>query len=212
MQSLDRLAWKQLALSGGGSYWRRFCVEFVHLLEASNPTGKALLAFIRRSLRHSHLQYLYTEMDILIDVFLRAHKLIVEGGVEIVNPPAWIRQTSFHCIRELSRYHKRFTPLDKDIPNQSSLIAIDQEDVETDHRILNCAWSKLDPDEQRLLELKIVQGLSWAEIQQLFVGEGQVISEPTLRKKKQRAVEKLRQNYHNLRPLSQIGFKADEER
>jgi RNA polymerase sigma factor (sigma-70 family) len=184
--------------------WDDFCKDFAALLNPGYPSAVSLAFYIRRTLRQFNLLSV-TEFDVLTEVFLRAYNLIVlGGGVVIRYPAAWVRRTAFNHIRELSRDQKRFTPLEIDIPSEAASSPIDHLILQADIAILKRALQSLDPDEQRLLTLKIIDELSWAEIRILLAGEGQNFSEDALRKQKERALKHLRRIYHALKPLSEL--------
>jgi RNA polymerase sigma factor (sigma-70 family) len=189
--------------------WNDFCKDFAELLNPEHPSAVSLAYFIRRTLRQFHLTSI-AESDVLTEVFLRAYNLIVLGGDVIIRyPGAWVRRTAFNYIRELSRDHQRISSLEFDLPDQESFHLIDQLILQADITLLKRALQELDPDEQRLLMLKMVDELSWAEIRILLAGEGKTVSEDALRKQKERALKHLRQVYHALRPLSELESKLE---
>jgi RNA polymerase sigma factor (sigma-70 family) len=191
--------------------WNNFCKDFAELLNPEYPSAVSLACYIRRTVRQFRLPSI-AESDILVEVFLRAYKLIVlGGGVVIRHPSAWIRRVAFNYIRELSRTYNRISPLEFDIPDEQGHSPIDGLILQADIAILERALQELDLDEQRLLTLKIVDELSWAEIRILLAGEGKVVSEDALRKQKERALKHLRQVYHALRPLSELERKLEEQ-
>ncbi len=53
--------------------------------------------------------------------------------------------------------------------------------------------SKLPEDKQELLELRIVQELSWNEVVSYYAAQGKDVKVATLRKRGERALEELRQ-------------------
>jgi RNA polymerase sigma factor (sigma-70 family) len=189
--------------------WNDFCKDFSELVNPNNPSAVSLGYFIRRTLRQFRVTSI-AEFDVLVEVLLRAHKLIVlGGGVVIRHPNAWVRRTAFNYIRELSRGQKKVDPLEFDIPDGKASSPIDQLILQADIAILQRALRELDPAEQRLLTLKMIDELSWAEIRMILAGEGKTVSEEALRKQKERALKHLRQIYHALRPLSELERKLE---
>jgi RNA polymerase sigma factor (sigma-70 family) len=185
-----------------------FLSEVQVLLEPGNPSGVSLLAFIRRELRKRDMTD-YNELEILSEAMLRGFDLVMSGGVEIVNPPAWIRKTALHCVQELWRRQCKQTPLDYECPDQNQPILLDQLALKTDLEILDRAFKELDPEEQRLLYLRFFEGLPWLEIKKLLEAEGKTVSEPALRKQKERIIKRLRWVYHSLRPLAKLDLETD---
>jgi RNA polymerase sigma factor (sigma-70 family) len=181
--------------------------DFADLLKPNHPSAASMGAFIRRLLRQFGLHKIYAEADILSEIYVRGYKL-TQGGVIIVNPHAWSKSTAFNIVRELSRKHRqkerRFEELTENTWDKSEHPPIEA-DAKTDVAILHRALQELEPEEQRLLTLKIVDELSWVEIRNLLSLEGKTVSEATLRKQKERALKKLRRIYHSLRPLADLG-------
>jgi DNA-directed RNA polymerase specialized sigma24 family protein len=66
------------------------------------------------------------------------------------------------------------------------------------------AYQSLSVNDQRIIQLRVVQGLSWHDVGQALclMGEPQR-SNPALRKRGQRALENLRRNYHKIRPAQE---------
>jgi RNA polymerase sigma factor (sigma-70 family) len=198
-------------LKSGILAWTDFCQDFAELSDLSYPSAVSLEYFVRRNLRQFHLTSI-SESDVLTEVFLRAYKLIVLGGGVIIRyPGAWVRRTAFNYIRELSRDHQRTSSMEFDLPDQESSPLIDQLILQADIAVLKRALQELDPDEKRLLTLKMIDELSWAEIKIVLAGEGKIHSETALRKQKERALKHLRQVYHALRPLSELERKLEEQ-
>ncbi len=184
-------------------HWAAFLAEVELLLEPGNPCGLSLAAFLKRELRKSRL-YSVSEQEVLAEALLRGFNLVVGGGVEIVHPRAWIRKTAYHYIQELRRQQQRFITLDHERSDPDKLPLLDQLSLKTDLAILNRACQELEPEEQRLLRLNIFEGLSCPEIRRLLAAEGKSVSEAALRKQKERAIKRLRQIYHSLRPLAEL--------
>jgi DNA-directed RNA polymerase specialized sigma24 family protein len=118
----------------------------------------------------------------------------------IRNPPAWLRGTIRHIIRELSRSHKKHDSSIGDIADYE--IAAEpspslEEDLHEDLSILQRMLLDLPFLDQRLLTLKVVEELSWREIRTVLRLEGHGdLPEQILRKRKERALIKLRKKYH----------------
>ena len=151
--------------------WDNFCKDFAELLNPNHPSAVSLAYYIRRNLRQFKL-FSITEFDVLTEVFLRAYKLVILGcGVVIRYPAAWVRRTAFNYIRELRREQKQLIPLEIDIAYES----------------LKRALQEFDPNEQRLLPLKLIDSLVNGDtILFVLVGEGKTVD--AFGKQKERAL------------------------
>jgi RNA polymerase sigma factor (sigma-70 family) len=185
-------------------FWHPFCNDYADFYNPRHPQGMAIGAYLRRTLRQFRLDRLYDEADILVEVYMRAHRLI-QGGVTIANPYAWTKRVAYNVIRELSRKEKRHKHESLEDYHFHDHPMVTPLDVKTDSELLQQAMRTLEPAEQRILELKIIEEYSWEEIQDILAQEGENVSVAALRKRKQRALEKLHQIYHSLRPLTELG-------
>ena len=177
--------------------WQSFNSAFDDLLATRSASGISLFAFIRRGLKRFHLDSLHSVREVLSEVYIRAYRLIHDESVAIINPLAWVKRGAFNVIREWSRKQQRLAPLDTDVMDEVVHSPVEPEDLNTDIMILNRAWQELDPDEQILFQLKILQALPWREISNLYALEGKPLSEAALRKQKERALQRLRHVYHS---------------
>lgn len=178
----------------------KFDAEVLELLRSRNSSGRLTFVFVKRELRNFHLDNLYQEAWVLNEAYIRGVKRIATGEV-IRNPTAWLKGTAYHIIRELSREHQKLAPLKEDIPDapQSTISSVDLED---DFTTLRMAFQLLSPQDQRLLNLKIVENRSWKEIRNILRIEGVGdFPETALRKRKERALIRLRKKYHAIKPL-----------
>lgn len=167
-----------------------------YLLTSSNQDCLATLNFVRKKVKQFHLGCdIYVVMS---DVYLRGIKFIENGG-EIKRPLSWIKATALNVIREMSRRQKKITV-------DSSLLEayLDTTVVEPDAEEafgaaewikLQSALVKLRPDDQNILNLRWVKGLSWKEIAQSLSKDGQQMQEGTARKRGGRAFNRLREQY-----------------
>ncbi|MBW4441277.1 MAG: sigma-70 family RNA polymerase sigma factor [Plectolyngbya sp. WJT66-NPBG17] len=183
--------------------WSKFNVHFVKLLNPKSPSGLALFAFLRRILRQFHLETAYSEAYLLNEAYLRAHRLIQSNGVAILNPAAWLRKVAFNIVQELNRAQLATDPFDE-TADSIAPSTIPNTTLKRELEVLKKAVQRLDPEEQKLLNLKIVEEQSWRSIRLYLVADGFHFTEPALRKKKERALRKLREIYHALKPLSDL--------
>lgn len=188
--------------------WSNFETEYLGLLDPEGPSGRSMFAFIRRSLRQFHLETRWSEACILNETYLRAYALIVEKRKPIQVPLAWIRVTAYNVIMELSRDQRKLISIEENMLADWSrgVSATSHFDANSslthDLDVLRKAFQNLESEEQRLLNLKIIEGLSWREIRNYLALEGKECTEAALRKQKERALRKLRSIYHSLKPLS----------
>ena len=167
-----------------------------HLLSSDSQTCLATLGFIQAKLCQFNLD---CDINVVMnEVYLRGVKF-VENGKEIRSPFSWIRGTALNVIREMSRRQKKITV------NSSLLeVYLDTTSVEPEPEGLfgETEWSKLEsvltklrPDEQNVLNLRWVKGLSWKDVAQALSKNGQEVQEGTARKRGGRAFGHLREKY-----------------
>lgn len=189
-----------------------FETEFLELLNPKSSDGRLIFAFIRSRLKQFNIQQAYSEACILNEVYLRAIKKMKQGEI-IAIPIAWIRATAYNYIRELSRdgqklvylenyqnYHRSFLGIEDTEHFLISLIK--KEELQFEQTLIRKAFERLPPADRKLLHLKIIRGLSWQQIRDL--SEYQKYTLAALRKRKQRALEKLHRLYHFLGDSTEI--------
>lgn len=163
---------------------------------------------IRNMLRQFNLLNTYSESYILNVAYLRGIEAIQKGKT-IVNPAGWIRVTAFNYVRELSRTQKkRYVELDENhtqhcLQDPSQLEDFEDADPPSDRvqqmRIVRAALQKLQPLDQQVLKLKVIEGLSWKRISTILHNQGhKTYSVSTLRKRKSRALAKLHEQYDDI--------------
>lgn len=178
--------------------WRLFEIEFIELLNPYSPSSRSLFSFIRAKLKQFRLFSYYTEAYIINEAYIRAFDAVTIQNKIISSPLAWIRTTSYNLIRELNRSacrdrSKEESFLDLLIVSQSSQY-VSEDEISNDIENIRIAFKELEPEEKRLLYLKVVKGLSWQEINNLMTDSNS--SETVLRKRKQRALKRLRHIFH----------------
>jgi RNA polymerase sigma factor (sigma-70 family) len=177
-----------------------FKAEIYCLLQAESPRARSLLSYIRRTLRQYGLAGTYAESDIFNEAYIRGITYILKGG-EIRSPKAWMRTTAFHIISEWSRYAKRYRSLDYGC---TEIPSAEEKAIDLDIRTVYAALRKLAPEDRRIIRLKAVEGLSWKEVQQQLVEMGEHHqTEEALRKRGQRAMQKLRDLFHAQHPFKE---------
>jgi hypothetical protein len=170
-------------------------IEFLSLTDPKMPSGKSIYAYIRQQLTFFHLAEYYTENYVLNEVYLRG----ISKVNKINNLRPWIKGTARLFIKELARKDSKLVFLDEENISE----APQEEEINWQEHIvaLHKALKQINPIDEKLLNLKIVEGKSWSEIR-IFMrieGHGDEL-EATWRKRKERALLKLRKIYHKLMP------------
>lgn len=175
--------------------------EIELILSSGSPTYTSLVTYVIRLLRQYNISGLFSPPYIINEAYLRGENLIRKKRQKISNYSAWLRRTCFNIIRELSRKEVKYLPLlaepiqDSGKNDVNNVIDYDF-DLDREMMCVKLAFQILEPDDQELLNLKIVDGLSWKEIRKELSIRGIHFTETALRKRKERALKKLRDNYH----------------
>jgi DNA-directed RNA polymerase specialized sigma24 family protein len=182
---------------------KRFDREFQILLDSGSSTGCTMLSSIQRSLWQFNLQNLHTAPEILIEAYVRGCKFIDSEG-QINDPIAWTRTTAFNVIRELSRERKRKVQTENQTVDERLNVSLAPfEDLSEEYKLIMAAFSSLTSEEQELLTLKVIERLSWRAIRDhLSQKYDKDLTEDALRKRKERILKRLHQNYHSLKSIS----------
>ncbi len=164
-----------------------------------DESTRKIFFFIKRSLRQFKLDGQLQESDILIDAYLRARKKI-ESGKSIQNMSAYLNRVCFNIIREKSKKQKKSEYLyirliNNGYGHQDTTFGTDNT---ADYRITTLlkALDKLNTKDLEIIQLHILEELSWQEISKnLSLSKGKNIAESTLRKRGSRALKRLREAY-----------------
>jgi DNA-directed RNA polymerase specialized sigma24 family protein len=184
---------------------RQFNLEIQLLLKPHNPHARSLLAFIYRTIRQFRLEQHVTEIDIFIEAYLRGVRYTQQQGRTIHQPKAWIRKTAYNIIRECKREHQRYCSVAFDEMLEHSLAGHPPEAVDDGWKdrfadniqAVLSAFQSLSAADQQLIQWRVVEGRSWETIRELLIGQGEPqLSGAALRKRGQRALERLRHAYH----------------
>jgi DNA-directed RNA polymerase specialized sigma24 family protein len=177
--------------------------EFQTLLVPGSSTGCAMLALIERSLRQFNLQNSHSAAEILIEAYVRGRKRI-DSGEQIYNPNAWTKTTALNVIREYSRKQKQTVQTENyQFDEHLNTSSAPFEDFSREYKLMTIAFSHLTREEQELLTLKVIKQLSWRAISDYLSQKyDKDLKEDTLRKRKERALKRLHQIYHSLKPKS----------
>lgn len=177
--------------------------EFLSLISPQSSTGRMFYVFVRNLLRSYRLNDSYCEAYVLNEAYVRGIQYIEKGG-DIYNLSAWLKATSHNIIRELSRQLRKLDSLD-DSMLESLPSEMTEGFREDDLSTLKLAFQMLDSKEQKLINLRVVEGRSWKDIRDILRvdGEGDH-TEQTLRKRKERIMVKLRNQFHAINSQSEL--------
>jgi RNA polymerase sigma factor (sigma-70 family) len=172
-------------------------------LNSTEYNALSVFPFIKGKLKQFHLDN-FNVYDIINEVYIRGVKLI-ESGQPIRKPFAWIRGTAFNVIREISRNQTKWKLVDYSsveyaVASEEAKNSLVSEDAINEYlKSLQMSVQELEPKDRQILELWKVKGLSWKEVaKNLDLNGEEVPSLPTLRKRGERALERLRQKYYSM--------------
>ena len=179
-----------------------FMDEVLSSQRASRP--HRLFFLVERWLRQFHLDSKVDSSEILVEAYMRTRSRVIKG-VNIERFPAWFNRVSFKIIQEYSKRKKY-----RDLLNQRLIRSgqhftediTDQNDPEHPNiEALLKSLEELKEEELEILNLRIIQGLSWKDVRDYWCKiKGKDISESTLRKKGERALSHLRDVFTSTRP------------
>jgi DNA-directed RNA polymerase specialized sigma24 family protein len=196
--------------------------KFEIIMKRKDPEVVTLWSSIDGMLRQFNVRE--TKECIMVEVYLRAHKLL-NKGVEIENLLPWCRKTALNCIREMSRSQCKIKPMATDEIEQHyaehnaqpdcqrfsdrHLSSDSADSVESDYWMLSeaiitdetealfNALARLTRSEKEILHLIIVEKLSYQEACTLLEARTNRTHKVTnLRKQKERILKHLRKLYH----------------
>lgn len=163
-----------------------------------NKYSYPLFAFIQSMLFRFSLDGVYTPVDIFQEVYVRSVEAI-RSGKAIANYSGWFRSTALNVIREHSRELRRYTDIssyDVSVSEDTVDSILEESELSKKLKLLESSISKLSKEDNELLTLRYIRGLSWKEIAEFFRNEkGTDIPTATLRKRGSRAIEALRKNF-----------------
>jgi RNA polymerase sigma factor (sigma-70 family) len=169
--------------------------------------GKYNTHKVIKSIRRSLFRYgLDTSLDseVFQEACFRAFRAIDSSRL-INDLEAWFNVVSLNIIREMSRDRKRFLLEEISDDYISSLQIMDLADSEINEVIINdrpmslCveklskAWEEMPLEQQTLLDMRILQEMTWKEISdKLTEITAEPVSESTVRQRGNRALSSLR--------------------
>ena len=179
--------------------------EIELILSPGSPTYTSLVVAVARWLKQYRISGLFSPSYVINEAYLRGENSIRKKGQKISSYLAWLRRTCFNIIRELSRKEVKCLPLLIEPAEECGTENVGDYDfdfnLDREMMRVKLAFQILEPEDQELLNLKIVDGLSWKEIRKEFSLRGMNFTESALRKRKERALKKLRNNYHSFNSL-----------
>jgi len=166
------------------------------LFDSENPDALTLLAYLQRLLYQHQLSKVYSQKEILTEVYARAIKRI-DAGEPIKSYPGWIRRTAFKVIQE---FKLEVNSINFQEQTADHVLNKFQEQfplvIGYDFSALFAALIRLDAEDRNILRLRLINGLSWQEIGQCLVAVGEVqVNDRQLRQRAFRALTNLRKMY-----------------
>ena len=168
------------------------------ILSKDSPSGNAIIGAINRTLRQYRMADSIEVYEVLHEAYLRGKKKL-QAGETVKNPNAWLRATSFNIIYERKRKHRDSATEPQVLESvlTDPRITLMQQQILTEeldqlHQALHLL-QKEDPEGAVLLYLRTVRNLTWKQIQQCLVGQGEPnTTEVVLRNRASRAKRRLR--------------------
>jgi hypothetical protein len=182
-----------------------FELFFEEILRRGSPYSYSIFPFVQNRLKQFHIESRIEVEDILIEAYMRGSKKI-RAGDTIYNPLSWLKSTCFNIIRERSRQLRPEISVEPEsigttLKTISNDFAI-REAINDDLQILDEALKRLQvevPINYKLLELKVLQKMSWKEVRRcLTIEEGRNISDQALRQRLAQVKKRLRAIFHEL--------------
>lgn len=179
---------------------------FQELFASKNPDSRIVMAYIQKVLYQYGFGKAYEPKDILIEVYSRCVRAI-DAGDTIRIPIAWMKRTATNVIREFRREADRieYYNLEQEPHWDDDLLV--RITVRYDLAAMKQAFDRLDSDDQQLLNLRVINRLSWRDVSQCLVAVGEAESnEGTVRQRGFRALKKLRKLYDEEQERIQINL------
>jgi len=137
---------------------------------------RAVLAAIYDEYHQPLYRYVYrqvgeveTARDLTAEVFHRLLRTVQNGDSPEQHLAAWLYRTAYHIVVDYYRrqQHRQHLPLDEELVNAS-----DDPVETTEHRLsaarVRAALRQLTPDQQQVIALKFLEGLSNQEVAALL--------------------------------------------
>ncbi|MGF1570335.1 MAG: RNA polymerase sigma factor [Nodosilinea sp.] len=171
------------------------------ILGLDNPRAYSILSAIQRTLNQYRLASHVESHEILHEAYLRGKKKL-QSGETIHNVYAWLKATAIHVIYERKRKARDGATephiLEAVLPdNRVNLMQqqILSEELDLLYQCLGILHQE-DPETTRLLYLRTVKGLTWNQIREVLIAQGEPsANEATLRQRASRGKRRLRDIY-----------------
>ena len=196
--------------------------------DAAQSLSCELVTYINTRLWQYHLRHQYEASDVLAKTYTKVERKIIDEEIQIKGLKVivtsdeegpstkelefWLKRFLYNDVRDLSkkelRFNKELTKLKSRIISQESYATLDSNILSISYEgrdkfqkaSLQKALSKLMPNDKKILFLRHVDDLKWGEIGKILN-----ISEASARKKGNRALKRLKDNFHLLYPVSEQG-------
>lgn len=206
-------------LSSAQAATQKFNHNVQLLLKPNNPHARSLLSFIQRTIRQFDLPSHITEIDVFVEAYLRGVAHTQQTQEYIRQPKAWMRRVAYNIVREIKRDSLRHSTVtfdgifDRNLLSSHTLYASSKEDdIATAIKSVLQALEVLSPNDRKLVQLKIVEGLTWKEIQVQLAADGEGhIPKATLLRRGQLALEHLRRAYKTFNSKADLLNPPDNE-
>ena len=176
-----------------------FNLRFLSMINPEDKDTINIIPYVVMMIKKFPLVNL-TAQEICHESYIRSYKKIIKGEV-IKNYQGWLKKVSFNIIREENVKERKRIGLQErlipNIPNYDSKISFNNTDKITQ---LYACIETLNAQEFQLLKLKIVEGMTYEEIGNSLVEQGEETMndaklQAKLRQQVKRAKAKLRRNF-----------------
>ena len=166
---------------------------------AKTVDWKAFYNCVKARLRQFNLASNYSPEYIITQTIWR-WDMHIKKGKQVPIIDGWMKLTAYHIILELKRQDNKVTydpsTLESDPNLLKAMMEVAENNTEDEdneaRQQLRVAMSKLSSDKREILELRFFQNLSWDEIAGYYTAKGNKVKVSTLRKRGNRALDKLR--------------------
>lgn len=166
--------------------------------------GKTLVKFVSRTIFKFGLSSDIAVEEVIGEAYERALKS-TDKGILIKNIAGWARTTCLNVIREYKRernrenllFHEKKFEINDELNSRCYAEHIHQKAEWS--QTLTRAWRQLSRQEQEILDLRIVEGMSWRQVAETIrTRTGKAVKTDAVRKQGQRAKDKLKAIYLSL--------------
>lgn len=176
----------------------QFWKEVAELMRVGNPRGTGLINFCRSRIKQTRVKG-WEEKDLLIEACIRSVEYIEKNCKEIRHPASFLRQVILNILREEVRENVRKEKMIREL----NVEQFDDEVVDSDDEHqralehLHDSLNKLTDKDRVLIKLRFVEKLSYKQMQEYFLAQGEDIPQlDALRQQMSRALKRLRREYN----------------